>query len=140
MVWARFHRSIEEFRGLQFPCHQPAHHFTNLGMVLVLQFIEDVGGLGVGFIIKEGRSPLNRYLVPEQFGHLVLVRVFVESCARQVQVTLGADGLLADGQPLATYHAEARGDKVEQPVPETNRFHRHLCPLCRYRPHPGIGG
>ena len=44
----------------------------------------------------------------------------MKTCSWQMKVTSGADNILADGQPLATYHTESRGDQVEQPVPETN--------------------
>ena len=58
--------------------------------------------------------------MPEQFRHLVLVRVLVETSARQAEVASGADDFLADGQPLATHHAEARGYEIEEAMPETN--------------------
>ena len=48
----------------------------------------------------------------------------METSARQVEVAFGADDFLADGQPLATHHAEARGYEIEEAMPETNRFHR----------------
>ena len=48
----------------------------------------------------------------------------MEISAWQVEVTFGADDFLADGQPLATHHAEARGYEIEEAMPETNRFHR----------------
>ena len=116
-------------------------------MILVFQFVDDVGCLGVGLIIEEGRGPLDGYQVPEEFGHLVFVGVEVEVGSGQVEVALDTNDLFRYCQPMATDHAESWSNQVEQASPETNDhgdlriydFSR-LLRIHRCRRRRGIGG
>ena len=105
--------SIEESSGLQFLGHQSAHDLANLWVVLVFQVVDDIGALGMGFVIEEGGGFLDRYLPPEETGHLVVISIAMEVGSRQVEVALRTDDLFRHRQTTTTDHTETWGNQIE---------------------------
>ena len=132
--------SIEEIASLQLLGHQPAHHLSDLRMILVFQLIDDISRLGMRLVIKESRSTFNGNLAPEQLSHLVVIGSLAEIRPRQVEIATGTNGLFCNSQPITADDTEPWGDQIEQAMPETNRFHRPYLLNNLPLPHPGIGG
>jgi hypothetical protein len=63
-------------------------------MVLVFQFIDEIGRLRMGFVIEERGSTLYGNLAPEKLGHLVLVGILMIAGSREMKVTTCTDNFL----------------------------------------------
>lgn len=94
--------SFEEVASLQFPGQHPSHGLSYLGMVLVLQFVDDIGSLGMSLIVEEGGGAFDGYLPPEHLGHDILFGIALKTGSGQVKVALAADDFFCDRKSLAT--------------------------------------
>jgi hypothetical protein len=100
--------TLKEIAHLQFTGHQTPHHLTNLRVVLVFHFVEDVGCLSMGFIVEERCCTFYGNLTPENLSHDVLIGIQLETCTRQMEVAFATDGFLRDREPLPTDHTSPR--------------------------------
>ena len=87
---------------------------TGFGMVVVLEVVDEMAGLGAGPVKEEGTAALHGDAPPKHARHLVVGGHGLEARARQVQVARGAEGVLRRCQPLSAGQTEARGKEVYQ--------------------------
>lgn len=105
--------SIEESRRLNLLGKHTSDGGADIWSVFIFQFIDDVGSLGVGLVIEEGRGTFNRNLCPKQTGHLILISVVMESSAWQMEIAFGTDNFFSDRQSMSADDTEPWGNQIE---------------------------